>query len=219
VDDASAKNFSVSLGKPLEKRVEALLISGEVQDNGSIWLDPLLRKPLPKGMLDAAATGQYTLELLNAQGKILLEQPFDLAEITHGERGIVDLAIPFIKGIARVVIKEGQTTRADKHASPSPPVVRILQPQSGEILGRGLHTIRWEASDSDGDPLIFLIQYSPDGGQRWQGIALIEDDAREAEFDVNELLPGTQGLLRITTSDGLHTAVATMQVRNAGKKE
>jgi hypothetical protein len=118
---------------------------------------------------------------------------------------MVTLTVPFVDGIDRVVIKEGATIVADEGASPNPPVVRILEPQGGAILASGIHTIKWEAFDPDGDPLNFLIQYSPDDGESWQGIDLV--NVLETQFDVGELIPGQKGFIRITASDGFNTTV------------
>ncbi len=189
-----------------EERVEALLIDGEVQDDGSIQLLPLLRKPLPMSMLDVSDTGQYTLELHDVSGNILLEHPFDSMEFGHTDpKKFVNLTVPFVEGVTRVVIKEGEAIVADEGASPNPPVVSILEPQGGEILESGIHTVRWEASDPDGDPLTFLVQYSPDNGKSWQGIDLVSGDTFETQLDVNELISGQKGFIRITASDGFNT--------------
>lgn len=202
-----------------EGRVEALLLSGDVHDDGTIRLDPLLHKPLPKGMLDTAPDGVldalenseesiYTLELIGAGGNTLLEQPLLAHAYADGGGGkSVDAALPFVGRIDRLVIREGDEIRVEKEASPHAPQLRVITPDGGGIYPSGEITVRWEAHDPDGGPLTFLVQYSPDGGRSWQGVKLVQGPPYKALLEVDEMIPGQRAFLRITASDGFNTAV------------
>jgi len=66
--------------------------------------------------------------------------------------------------------------------------------------------VRWSAVDPDGDPLAFMLLYSPDGGDRWAPI-VVNGDGDHIVFDPSNL-PGAkpgQGRLRLLASDGFNT--------------
>ena len=112
-------------------------------------------------------------------------------------------------GGQRLIIKRDDDTLFEQTASAEHPTVRIISPKAGDILDTGEHLITWEADDPDGDLLSFLVQYSPDNGQSWQGVALVEPgQPQETLLRVDELMPGRQGIVRVTASDGFHTTVA-----------
>jgi len=53
------------------------------------------------------------------------------------------------------------------------PQVTLLSPNGGEAWPPyGEHTVTWTGSDADGDPLRYILQYSPDGGATWQAVAV-----------------------------------------------
>lgn len=187
-------------------RAEGLLISGVRLEDGSFELLPLLRKPLPRNRLEHVRPGAYNLELYDAAGKLLSERSFGLRRAADGASAgdRIQEEVPFVEGLRRLVITKGGVTVFERSASANAPRVKILSPNGGEILTTGTHHIRWEAKDSDGDPLTFLVQYTPDGGKSWQGIALVAPgNPLEAEVNVKELFPSRQGRIRVTVSDGL----------------
>ncbi|MBK7930713.1 MAG: choice-of-anchor D domain-containing protein [Bryobacterales bacterium] len=68
-------------------------------------------------------------------------------------------------------------------------------------------TLRWQASDTDGDPLTYQLSYSSDNGLTWLPIAL---DLTATEYTLNpaRIEGGAQVYLRVRASDGFHTASA-----------
>ena len=78
---------------------------------------------------------------------------------------------PFVQGRGAVQIRQGDKVLNERVASANPPTVKLLTPNGGETLAPGVE-VRWTASDPDGDPLNFTVQYSPDNGQTWQLIAM-----------------------------------------------
>jgi hypothetical protein len=192
-----------------EERVETLIISGVVHEDGTTeLLDPLIRKPLPPSLL-AEGLGSFTLELQDGSGNTLLQQSFDMDHIGHDDKdGLFWLAVKYVEGIKRLIIRQQDHTLLETVASPNAPQVRVTSPNGGEILTSGEHKITWEASDPDGGPLSFLVQYSPDNGQSWLGITWIESGSpQETQLRVEELISGRQGIIRITASDGFNTSI------------
>jgi len=74
--------------------------------------------------------------------------------------------------LVRVEIKRNQTVLASRSRSAAAPATQLLSPNGGEILGSSPLLARWNASDADGNPLTYQIQFSPDGGQNWQMLAV-----------------------------------------------
>ena len=74
-----------------------------------------------------------------------------------------------------------------------------------------METIRWAASDADGDPLTFTILYSPDEGIKWYPVAN-RLTGNEYAVDVGRLPGGTGGKILLIVSDGFHT----VQAQSAG---
>jgi hypothetical protein len=104
-----------------------------------------------------------------------------------------------------LIKKEGQVI-FEQEASRNAPQVKVISPTGGEIMKSGVHKIVWEASDADGDPLSFLVQFSPDGGQTWEGVTIRRPgNPLEAELRVEEYPASRAGIIRVTASDGLNT--------------
>lgn len=153
--------------------------------------------------------GAYTLELRGAEGDLLLRRGFDVEKVVAADGRGEDhfwLAVEYVDGATELAIRQGGRTLLRETASANPPVVRVTSPNGGERFPSGTMTVTWEASDADGDPLTFLVQYSPDGGASWQSIgAVLPGGEQRVEVPVTAFMPGTKGIVRVTASDGFHT--------------
>lgn len=204
-DEAGAHTATADV----DGRVDALLLLGEIGSDGSVRLDPVHRKLVPASMTVERA-GPYSLKLMDRSGKVLASRsvaPVDAHR--SSDAGFIREAIPLIPGVKRLVLERDGVVVAEVQGTRNPPEVRMLFPGDGETLAEGTMRLRWEAHDPDGDPVWSLIQYSPDGGETWQGIELVgPGEPTDLEVATDELVAGTDGLLRVTVSDGLLTDVA-----------
>lgn len=195
----------------VDERVDSFLVDGVLMGNGTIDFFPLLRKPMPASALEEAQ-GPYSLELRDATGGVLYEEQVDVVEVTGSggtHRRMIHEVVPFRDDVASLVVENAGMVVGTMVATANVPTVRITDPSAAQTLAAGTHVIRWEASDLDGDALTSLVQYSPDGGFSWQGIALVPSgNPLEAELRVDEMIPGRYGMIRVTVSDGLNTSVA-----------
>jgi len=68
-------------------------------------------------------------------------------------------------------------------------------------------TVRWTASDADGDPLRYTIQYSPDLGESWT--TLVTDYFTTTYTVATGALAGSvqSSLIRVTANDGINTGI------------
>lgn len=155
-------------------------------------------------------TAAYVLELLNTSGTVLLSQPFDSTNASeNSEVEEFFLIVPFDPNTSRIrIIRNGQEL-GRLTVSPHAPQVRILQPSGDEIITDQL-TVRWEASDSDNDPLLYTVQYSADLGASWQSL-VTQTPETTLTLDDTRSLPGSnqQALIRVIANDGVNTGSDT----------
>ena len=177
--------------------------------------------PATLGRADASR-GDWALRFLDATGGILSTHMFTPHEIADdhdfvppsiGRDGrVADRVAVFSETvevpsgpIARLVLYHEDREMDSRAASANPPVVRITAPNGGERIGRKT-TVRWSASDADGDPLTFTLLYSADAGATWRAAAN-EISGGSLAVDLTGLPGSKQALFRILASDGLLTSV------------
>ena len=110
------------------------------------------------------------------------------------------------------LLLNGQVVAA-RPVSVNQPAATILNPTPGNILD-GPITLRWQATDADGDYLRFSIHYSPDDGQNWLPVVSELYGYPGGDFEYTLVTPqnlagsdGASGRFRILTSDGYNTDI------------
>ena len=185
---------------------EYLLARGTIRDGLVILNDAWYRLMLPAGTSDEVGHGAYSLELQDHSGAALFTRYFRLTHV-EGGLGHFEELIPWQQGTARIVLKEGQTVLLVVRVSAHAPEVTLLQPNGGEAWPPyGKQTVTWSGSDADGDPLHYMLQYSPDGGNTWTGIAA-GLTGESYTLDVGNLPGSKSARLRVIASDGVNTAL------------
>jgi cysteine-rich repeat protein len=199
-----------------ESPADLLIARGTVAaDSATAAFLPFVRLT---GVPPSPAGGDWTLERRDADGKLLGTTSFapSFGEIDvapgapaadiHGPGEFV-VPVPADPGLAEIDLVRNGKQMAAAHASGHAPTVTIVFPNGGERLADPLTTLAWHAEDADGEPLVFLVQYSPDGGTTWETLAA---DWPGTTLDVSlDHLPGTTaGLVRVIASDGFLTGAA-----------
>jgi hypothetical protein len=82
-----------------------------------------------------------------------------------------------------------------------------LRPTAARLVA-GPIAVQWTASDADGDPLTFNVQYSPDDGASWQILAQ-NVTGSGVDIDTFNVAPSDAGRFRVWVSDGIHTSSDT----------
>jgi hypothetical protein len=194
---------------------EALLVRGVIYTSGEAELQPFLY--LPESNLDRApgAAGAYRVALYDVQGKLLTQTGFDMAfEGTGANGGPTDHAhfvmrIEWKSGTQRVALEDASgRTLAEVRVTPHAPQIELTSPKGGETWPQaGQRTLRWSASDEDGDALTYFVDTSSDGGKTWLPVA-VDLTRPETSFDTSSYEIGTACLLRVRASDGVNTTAA-----------
>jgi hypothetical protein len=194
---------------------EAIGVSGIIFTNNSVLLEPCYR--FADSTVDGTPgdTGNYSIVLLDGQSNVLQRVGFNMSfsmsvdylGTTNPECAPFAFRVPYnpqTKSIQiRNVIDDVLVTR---QVSPNTPTANVTFPNGGEVLTAGTNqTISWQASDSDGDELAYIIAYSQDGGGTWTPIAL---DLNETSYvwDTSGLETGSNYLVKVIATDGINTA-------------
>ncbi|HAU32371.1 MAG TPA: hypothetical protein DCW46_09020 [Desulfotomaculum sp.] len=102
-----------------------------------------------------------------------------------------------------------ETASAEVNVINQPPTANIISPNGGELVCNGI-TITWTASDPDGDPLTYTLEYSADGGSTYTQITTGLTGSCPPPgppycsyfWDTSALPSGSNYLVRVIASDG-----------------
>ncbi len=162
--------------------------------------------------LDADSKGRYAIVLRNAAGGELARYRFNpMFEIaSHPERKLklVSLTkqIPDMDGIALLELVGPNGILDTMTSSASTPTVTITAPRNNSTVTANNSTVNvsWTGSDGDGDPLLYTVMYSNDGGASWMP-QVFETSATSATIQVS----GTDHMVKVVATDGAHSSEAT----------
>lgn len=166
---------------------------------------------------ESASALDVSLQLLAADGSLVASHQVILDTVSDEPAGseyqtfLMPLAVPegAVTTIELWVDGELADTLAPGNQAPQ---VILSRPAAGQAVGDSL-TVLWSVSDPDGDPVEFVIQYSPDQAS-WFTVAgplPAGSGPLSAHLDLSGV-PGSsenQARLRIVATDGLHTTLAT----------
>lgn len=183
-------------------------VSGRVHKDGTGSLDPVLIQPGIPTDPAGIVPGEYVLEVLDAAERPLLTLSFRIAFEDIEGRAVetvdFDFQLPEQEGTAKIILKRGAQALATVAVSANAPTVTVLAPNGGEEWA-GTQTIRWLASDEDGDDLSFTIFYTPDDGRSWFPVASgVQGNAYAV--DTSSLPGGDAARVRVIATDGFHTS-------------
>lgn len=160
--------------------------------------------------LDAAAaippSAPYRLRLLNGSENVLDERPILPLASGEGEGsplGFVQ-AVPNVPGSVTIQVMHGTTVLDEISASPNAPSL-VLDPPGYDPATQTL-ALDWAASDTDGDVLLFTVQFSSDDGTSWETLRI--NDPALGFATSTRLLPGSTACrLRVMATDGFRTTL------------
>lgn len=93
----------------------------------------------------------------------------------------------------------------------SAPELQLQSPQGGDLL-QGVHLIRWNASDADGDALLLSLELSSNSGLTWQELATNEPNDGSFSWNTEKYANSLFYKLRITASDSTVETIETSNI-------
>lgn len=112
-------------------------------------------------------------------------------------------------GAARVELLHGTTLLDTFTASAAPPVVAITSPLAGQAYFHGTIPVAFTATDTAGDSVAAIVEYSADNGLTWKHVGSAAGSAA-VDVDIASLAGSAgQARIRVTATDGLNRASAT----------
>jgi hypothetical protein len=166
---------------------------------------------LSNNTTDGLPDGPFTAQLLDARGKSLYSRNFSPPEESNtlpNGSGTFRLILPWMKDARAVVFLYHGREIGRVKASPSAPVVTLVSPKGDDHWGlTGNQTVQWTASDADGGPLTYIVEYSLDGGGTWETLAANLTE-QSLIVDAAEFPGGNAVKIRVIATDGFNTASA-----------
>lgn len=157
------------------------------------------------GDLALPPSGSYSIRIEDSQGTVLGTYPFEPITFSGGELGGFSLTLPKDPSARRIHLLHNGQVLATRQASASPPTVTVTAPNGGETLNGTASNFAWNASDADGGPLNFTIEYSIDSGNTWTMLTT-EWESNTYPVDLTKLRSSSQALIRVTASDGFNSS-------------
>jgi len=205
--DAQSGPGSTQIGASPGSRL--VVISGSLQGNSSGSIDRVV-DDIATGPVTVPRSSMHSVRLDDANGQLIATYPVT-AQTVAGQDGAASvgylLAVPRPDTLGRVTVQYQDRPLAERQASANAPTLTLLAPTAGESLQGQALTIRWEASDADGDALSYSVDYSRDDGANWTRIAT---DWPESQIKVDSAgLPGSAAArIRVAANDGFLTTFA-----------
>lgn len=185
---------------------DSFYLLGKVFADGRGEFGQVLRQPgLPTN--DSGA-GDYGVELLDNQGSVLAAKYFtpSFVDVEGEPRDFVNLnmVLPASDAVRSIEITRNGEVLDSIAVSVNAPVIVLTSPNGGEVWDADV-TITWQASDEDGDDLLFTLLFSADGGRTWLPLAT-QLPGNSYALDSTQL-PGTDDArIRILATDGANTS-------------
>jgi hypothetical protein len=198
-----------------EAAQETLAVFGELDPSGGeVSMLPVFVIS-SQAELTPPEPGPYAIVLYGAGGDELRRYPFTPGSLeggpapfegNEGEVAYIALLLANIREIASLELEGPGGVLYQVEAGLNLPAVQVTSPNGSEIFGEEPITVSWTASDEDGDPLIFNVDYSADNGNSWEPVAQFITETQVTVEQVN--LPASDmALFRVSASDGIHTSV------------
>jgi|GEM_PF-2867179 len=203
-------NFKSLLQRFNEHRdPEVLMISGFIDKNDNIELNPWYK--IDEGFIDIewGTTGEYLVKAYDGDGSLLNTAGFNvnfvLSQDYIGDLSVDEtifaFRIEYIDDMNRIDIVKKSTGEvlASRTVSSNLPQVKITKPSNGEQIKPKTYEIKWEGTDPDGDDLVYNVFISNDSGMHWFPVDL---DLHESSCtaDLSDLEEDTY-LLRVVSTD------------------
>ena len=200
----------VAAGILVGNATAAFRVSGEIFSDGTATLDPIVETTIVNLENNPPDGTQYCVSAQNGVGATIISRCLDLAFFNphSGEAAnsrAFFMLLPNPGGVTTFNMSTAGSVLATRQVSSHRPTVAVIAPNGGDSWSAmGTQTIRWSATDLDGDSLSYSVFYSRDGTD-WVPLA---SGIRDTHVDVNlaELGGSTSARVRVEVTDGVSTS-------------
>ncbi len=200
------ESSSLSIDSARQSTAPFYLVSGTVR-SASGSLEPAFRLESASAAPSGSAGGTICIDV-ESQGARLSGTCFGRETSSQDQPFVVRL--PFDASADRIVLRSGSNELDSISSSPAVPTVAITSPRTGSVVDASSNlSLNWAATDGDGDALVYVAQYSSDGGASWLPLAVGLSES-SMTFDPSQILGGDDVFFRVLASDGFHTASDTV---------
>ncbi|MCL5952055.1 MAG: hypothetical protein M1132_10115 [Chloroflexi bacterium] len=220
-------NFAAGSGPLAAKGVSAAqtvyYLSGKINRDGTGTLSPVFVQP---GISTPnPSQGEYILRLVNKSAGTFDVFTFPIAFLDDPEEPVNTAYFNFQAALPRgfdpaalssIRLMRGTQVLDQINVSAHAPTVNITAPTAGAEWS-GTQNVQWTANDLDGDPLTFMVLYSPDGGQTWLPVAA-NVHSTSLPVDTATLPGSTNAKFRVIATDGLNTGQADSAIFTVARK-
>ena len=187
--------------------VPHIVVSGDARAE-ILSFDPFWVQERPAGSADQPGSGPYSIKLLDAAGKVLVERRLEIKMEPTGvnhDPGKFREWLRYPAGTAVIGLYKDGALLLERRVSANAPQVTLRAPNSGEQWsGPGPYTVRWAATDADGDALTAKVLYSADNGVTWQALA-VNLSGNEVTLETPYLPGSTEARIKVLVTDGVNT--------------
>ena len=180
-----------------------VMLSG-VSDGTRADLLPAASAPGPRDPI--AGHGPYEIRVEDAAGQVLAQAPVGPGPDEHG-------LWPFAVRVAvsgepaRIVLLDGETVMAERHASPGLARPAVRSHASGSVFRAG-DALAWDAGA--GEDLTYTVRFTPDG-RTWSTLAVFLTEPRFVP-DPQTIRPGSEAAFEIVAHDGVRERATRLPV-------
>ncbi|MFN2169309.1 MAG: hypothetical protein ACK2U9_24005, partial [Anaerolineae bacterium] len=187
-----------------------IALFGTIYDNadtGSFQVVGLWDSPGPYA---PPSGGPFRMRFLDGDGAELMDYEFD-GQANDADPAMYgfDVVVPFpadTETIQMRRISDG-TLLATHSVSANPPIIDNVELAGASNPVTGTVTLQWQASDPDGDTLIYDVYYTDDDSASYTAYALALGEPA-VDLDTLQMAGSTQARFRVTANDGTRTAEA-----------
>jgi hypothetical protein len=188
--------------------VEHLAVFGGIDvATNAVTLTTLYRVPNSFDIFNRDVSGTLHIKLLDAANGVLADYNFSPRGVREDDEPVQAITelVPWMAGTKSIVIASASRALITRTVSTNVPTVTLQAPTGGVTVTGSTLIASWTASDADGDPLTFSLDYSTDGGNTWNPLSG-QILSTTVTLDLTRLAGTTQGKFRVWVSDGVNTA-------------
>ncbi|MCL4264618.1 MAG: hypothetical protein KJ069_15450 [Anaerolineae bacterium] len=211
-DFLSSQQLAPETAKPQPVRAgtDTIALFGTIYDDSDVANFQVVGLWDSAGPYTPPVGGAYRMRLLGSGGNQLASYDFDgdASDANPSNLGFA-VVVPFPLDTTSVElsrISDGLVLATHQISANAPTISNVeLVGASNPVTGTA--TLQWQASDADGDPLMFDVYYTDDNGATYTAYALALMTS-SVQLDTNQMGGSTQARFRVTANDGTRLAEA-----------